>query len=180
MELDQAHRLSQEIFGTVLESLNEGDLSRESNCDGWSINDLVEHVIGGNYRVAGQVEEFSNTESIFERFQSSANEAIQTFEVPDGLKRMYKLPMGEIPGSIFVGLRATDLFAHSWDLCHSLRIDEELDYELAQTLYDFAKPRINPMMRGDGKPFGLETLAEHGSSITLKLMAFLGRNTSRR
>ncbi len=42
----------------------------------------------------------------------------------------FKLPLGEVPGQVFIGLRTTDVLTHAWDLaaCRPIR---DLDPRLA-------------------------------------------------
>lgn len=44
---------------------------------------------------------------------------------------MFKLPFGEIPGQIFIGMRTSDVLTHAWDLAVATNQPTDLDPELA-------------------------------------------------
>ena len=43
------------------------------------------------------------------------------------MERLVRLPFGELPGAVFLGIAATDTFTHGWDLARATGGDERLD-----------------------------------------------------
>ena len=92
------------------------------------------------------------------------------------MTKMLTLPFGQMPGSAFVGLAATDTFTHGWDLAKATGQSTDLDPELAAQLLAGAKQAISPAFRGpEPKPFGPEQTAPAGATNADQLAAFLGR-----
>jgi len=87
------------------------------------------------------------------------------------------LPFGDMPGSAFVGIAATDTFTHGWDLAKATGQPTDLAPDLAAGLLGGVRTSIPDSFRGpDGKaPFGAEQVAPAGSSNADQLAAFLGR-----
>jgi len=105
----------------------------------------------------------------------SAAAAQAVFAAPDGLTQTFDLPIGPIPGSIFVNIRGGDVFAHAWDVAKATGQSTELDTELAEHLLAATKPFLTPALRGEGRPFGAEQTCPEGGSSADTLAAFLGR-----
>ena len=79
----------------------------------------------------------------------------------DGLmERTLTLPFGQMPGSAFLGLAATDTFTHGWDLAKATGQDTDLAPDLAAALLAGARS-IPPSFRSeDGAVFGPEQIYE--------------------
>ncbi len=66
----------------------------------------------------------------------------------------FKLPLGEVPGQVFIGLRTTDVLTHAWDLAAATGQSTDLDPELAVERLAAARalgaavPRAGKALRG--------------------------------
>ena len=100
-----------------------------------------------------------------------------TFAEPEALTRTYQLPIGEVPGGAFIGLRTADLFAHAWDLATATGQPTDLDPELAEYVLAFSKQMMSrPGLRGDGRPFAEEQPCGDERPEADRVAAFLGRD----
>ena len=110
-------------------------------------------------------------------FDEGAAQAVAAFQTEGAMDRRVRLPFGELPGSQFLYLAATDTFVHGWDLAMATGQPTDLAPELAAQLLDGARNAIGDSMRGpDGAaPFGPEQKAPEGASNADQLAAFLGR-----
>ena len=90
---------------------------------------------------------------------------------------MIKLPFGELPGAVFMGIATNDVFTHGWDLARSTGQPTDLDPAMAADLHAQVKGFVTDELRGpDGDaPFGPEVAAPPSASAADKLAAFLGR-----
>ena len=52
MNLPQIHEQALRATGTVVEGVADRQLDLSSPCDGWSVRELLNHVVGGNYWAA--------------------------------------------------------------------------------------------------------------------------------
>ena len=94
------------------------------------------------------------------------------------MEKTLTLPFGQMPGSAFVGIAATDTFTHGWDLAKATGQDTDLAPALAEQLLNGARQFIQPAFRSpEGAVFGPEQPAPAGASNADQLASFLGRKS---
>jgi uncharacterized protein (TIGR03086 family) len=174
-----AHQRAQDAFAGVLANVSPDQLTGPTPCSEWTIGDLIEHVIGGNEHVglwaANPVEPPARPDDIVAAHRTAAAAAQGIFAEPDGMSTTFKLPFGELPGQIFVGIRATDVLTHAWDLAAATDQSTDLDPELAAEQLAAAHAFVGDQFRGPGKPFRDEQPCAPERSPADQLAAFLGR-----
>jgi uncharacterized protein (TIGR03086 family) len=174
-----AHQRAQEAFAGVLARVNPDQLGAPTPCTEWTIGDLIDHVIGGNERVglwaANRTEPQARPEDAVAAHRASALAAQNVFARPDGMTAMYKLPFGEVPGQVFVGMRTSDVLTHAWDLAFATNQSTDLDPELAAEQLVAVRAFVRPEFRGPGRPFGHEQSCSGDRAPADQLAAFLGR-----
>lgn len=141
-----AHQRAQDAFAALLANVRADQLGGPTPCSEWTINDLIEHVVGGNEAIG-----------------------------PGGMSATFKLPLGEVPGQVFIGLRTTDVLTHAWDLAAATGQSTDLDPELAVERLAAARALVGPQFRGPGKPFADEKPCPRERPPADQLAAFLGR-----
>jgi uncharacterized protein (TIGR03086 family) len=180
MEQLVAHQLAQNTFAQVLANVTSDQLSLSTPCREWDVKALIDHVIAGNQRVVeragGQV--LPLPEDVVAAHRASAKAAQETFAEPEALTRIYQLPIGELPGTAFIGLRTTDLLVHAWDLATATGRPTALEPELSEHVLVFSRQMMNPGLRGDGRPFGEEQPCGTDAPAADRVAAFLGRKLS--
>jgi uncharacterized protein (TIGR03086 family) len=174
-----AHQRAQDAFAGVLANVALDQLGGSTPCSEWTIYDLVEHVIGGNELVGpwggSRDAPADRPADLMDAFRAAAAAAQDVFAGPDGMSNMYKLPFGELPGQIFIGLRTTDVLTHAWDLAAASGQPTDLDPELATEQLAAVRAFIGPQFRGPGKPFRAEEPCSAERAPADQLAAFLGR-----
>lgn len=178
--------LEQAIASTrgVLKGVSKDQLADATPCAQWKVSDLINHIVGGQYFFeacaqgappAGGETDFSATDFV-SAFDDGAQRSLAAFRAPGVMDQILTLPFGQMPGSAFVGIAATDTFTHGWDLAKATGQDTNLDATLAGQLLAGARQFISPGFRSpDGGVFGLEQQAPAGASNADQLAAFLGR-----
>ncbi len=73
--------------------------------------------------------------------------ALGAFRAEGALGRTVKLPFGELPGTVVLGLAAIEQFTHGWDLGR-VRCSTDLNRELAADLLVLAREAILREYRG--------------------------------
>jgi uncharacterized protein (TIGR03086 family) len=169
---------------SVLTAVSRNQLGDDTPCAAWKVSDLINHIVGGLYFFeagvkgeppAGGETDFSATDFV-SAFDESAARCLAAFQVDGVMEKMLTLPFGQMPGSAFVGLAATDDFTHGWDLAKATGQNTDLVPELAEQLLIGAKQAISPAFRSpEGTVFGPEQPAPAGASKADQLAAFLGR-----
>ena len=169
---------------SVLVGVTKSQLSDTTPCTQWSVSQLINHIVGGQYffasavkgeNVDGEAPDFSAGDFVG-AFDTSSKLCLEAFAGEGVMNKKITLPFGEMPGSAFVGLAATDTFTHGWDLAKATGQSTDLSPELAAKLLAGSQKAISPAFRNDeGNPFGPEKAAPAGASQADQLAAFLGR-----
>ncbi|OBG29976.1 TIGR03086 family metal-binding protein [Mycobacterium sp. E3198] len=173
-----AHQRAQEAFADVLARVSPDQLGAPTPCSEWTIGDLIDHVIGGNERVgiwSGGDEPPARPGDVVAAHRASADAAQEIFAGPDGMSTMFKLPFGDVPGQVFVGMRTSDVLTHAWDLAFATHQSTDLDPELATEQLAAARVFVRPEFRGPGRPFGHEQSCSDDRPPADRLAAFMGR-----
>ena len=171
-----AHERAHAAFADVLRHVSADDLSRPTPCDQWTVADIVRHVTSRNQWIAGDGTELpSDLPGLREANRRSAAAAHAVFAAPDGLTRLYTTPLGDIPGSVFIGLRTTDALVHAWDLAVATNQPTDIDADVAEAMLAMSRDRVTPKLRGPGGPFGPEQPCDPSRPASHRLAAFLGR-----
>ena len=168
----------------VLVNVSKEHLADATPCAKWQVSDLVNHIVGGQYFFAagasgaapsGEETDYAAGDFVA-AFDEGAQSALTAFRVDGVMDKMLTLPFGQMPGSAFLGLAATDTFTHGWDLAKATGQDTDLAPELASQLLAGSKLAIAPAFRSeDGAVFGPEQTAPAGASNADQLAAFPGR-----
>jgi uncharacterized protein (TIGR03086 family) len=172
--------------GSVLSNVKASQLDDPTPCASWTVRDLVNHIVGGTTYFAVTAETgdaprgpgTDHTAGDFKaEFDTGAKRAVAAFAADGALEQTLRLPFGELPGSIFVYIAATDTFTHGWDLAKATGQSTDLDPVLAQQLLDAVSGFLPDAMRGpDGKaPFGLKVAVSSSAPAADRLAGFMGR-----
>jgi uncharacterized protein (TIGR03086 family) len=177
MDQLEAHQRAQDVFASVLTNVSDDQLTLPTPCSEWDVATLIGHVSGGNCWVVGLAGDAPPElpDDRIAAHAATARAAQAVFAAPDGMTRMFELPFATIPGAAFIGLRASDVFTHAWDLAVATGQPTDLDPELAAAAIAAARERIAPAFRGPGRPFGEEQPCPDGGTSADQLAAFLGR-----
>ena len=127
-------------FAEVAGGLSETDVDAASMCDGWTIRDVIEHIIGGDRFAAFVLDGGSLHDAIgavmgvdhlgddmAASLADASAGARAGFAGP--LDRTVEHPVGEIPARRFISFRVLDQLGHTWDIAHALGHPVVLDPE---------------------------------------------------
>lgn len=169
----------------VLAGVSPEQLALRTPCASWTVADLINHVVGGHYLFAKLMrgEEVGREQvdyaagDFVAAFDEGSAEGLTAFGAEGALDRTLHLPFGDMPGSAFMGLAATDTLTHGWDLAKATGQPTDLSPDLAAQLLTGAQNFLSDHMRGeDGTAaFGPEQPAPPDASNADRLAAFLGR-----
>jgi uncharacterized protein (TIGR03086 family) len=179
----------QQAFATsraVLAGVSPDQLHDPTPCASWDVSALINHIVGGTFWFATNMEGGTLAEGdlpdfaagdYLAAFDEGSARALAAFGAEGALQKMVQLPFGTFPGIAFLGLATTDTFMHAWDLARATGQDaSSLDPELASQLLAQAKATIPDAFRGpEGAPFGPATEIADDASPADQLAAFLGR-----
>lgn len=170
-----------------VEHLAEGDLSAATPCEGWTVRDLLNHVVTGELMtlaICGEGPMPTRGEDYLgsDWRESATTTHKRALALPDRLVEdtLYALPMGEIPGWVFVRMRSMEYFSHAWDIADALgKATSGWDMTVLDRVFTFAKARLAGVPRGKGKPFAEIVPVADDAPLPDKFAAFLGRTSLR-
>jgi uncharacterized protein (TIGR03086 family) len=153
--------------------VTDDDWAKPTPCEGWTVRDLVHHVVGANRMapllLAGKPMEEAVAAMVgpevlgddpVAAFVTSADDQEAAFRQPGALEATCHHPVGDIPGEMLFGFRVSDMALHAWDLARAIGADEELDPELVQLLWERMEP-VAPFVTASGA-FGTGASGEVG------------------
>ena len=171
--------------GSVLRNVTPEQFDLPTPCASWTVRDLLNHIIGGTTYFAVTAETGiapegdgpdQTTGDFKGTFDAGAKRAVAAFRAEGALDKTMKLPFGELPGSIFVMIAATDTFTHGWDLAKATGQATDLDPAVAAQLREAISFLPDEMRGPDGKaPFGPKVDVPDSGTAADKLAGFMGR-----
>lgn len=169
----------------VLSNVTADDLDKPTPCKSWAVRDVINHIVGGAHwfgasceaGVAPEQEPRDWTEGdMVASFDEGIDRTLAAFEAPGAQEKIVKLPFGEFPGAVFMGLATTDTFTHGWDVAKATGQSTDLDPELATDLIEVAANLVPDQFRGDEPmPFAKQVEPPADATAADRLAAFLGR-----
>ncbi|HEY2220916.1 TIGR03086 family metal-binding protein [Actinomycetospora sp.] len=105
---------------TIVDGVPEDRHDAPSPCGGWTVADVVEHVITGNHGVAAALDPAlagtTDDDSLAGRFRDSSARAVTAFAAPGALSGTVTVPFGTVPVPVALGLRTVEALVHGWDV----------------------------------------------------------------
>ncbi len=156
-------------------------------CAGWTVTDLVVHLIEGSHmtvlllggssadesRAAFGVEHGTDLPA---ELDAAMAEEFAAFGEPDAFEKIVHHPAaGDVPGATLFGFRTGDYLLHSWDVARSTGGDERLDPDLVVTTWNAMQP-MAPFI-GQIGVFGTGPSGDvaEDSPLQQRLLDFTGR-----
>lgn len=177
---------SQEWVATLIDAITPEQLDAPTPCDGWTVRDLVEHLLAVEGRVAGlpalgSVDDLPRRVPLPERdvagaFRQASLEAQQAWADDSLLTTMVSPPWGEVPGAAAIGAYINEHLAHGWDLATAIGQHAEADPQLVGPVLAMAQHAIPDVARGtEHMPFGPVIDSATDAGPTEQLANWLGR-----
>jgi uncharacterized protein (TIGR03086 family) len=173
-------RTGKTVAGTMPEQFGD-----PTPCSDWSVETLLNHIIGGcltfagggeGRRVDAMREQHLAARDHVAAYNRAARAALNAFRSPGALERSFTLPWGDTPGSAALGLALADAAVHGWDLAMATRQEAIIDDEIAQHLYEMTTQMMEPNGRFPrGTAFKEPVDLDHDARPADKLLAYLGR-----
>jgi uncharacterized protein (TIGR03086 family) len=142
---------AQAQFAKVLESVGDDAWTLSTPCAGWDVRELVGHLIGGALMAVALLDGVSKEEAIAgmlapqdvdlkAAYAAAATAESEAFRAPGALEQTVHHPIGDVSGAQLRDFRIGDATLHSWDLARALGIDETLDPELVEVVWNQLEP----------------------------------------
>jgi uncharacterized protein (TIGR03086 family) len=186
MNLPEIHEHALRATGAVVDGVAARQLDLSTPCDGWSVRELLNHIVGGNYWAA----ELADGKSIADvgdrldgdtlrddhaaAYRESAELAAAAFNAPGAMDAPCAVSYGPVPGSVYCGHRILDVVIHGWDLAKATGQDTTLDPELVDAVTAIITPQMD-MLAGSGM-FGNTVAIGTNADSQTRLLSQLGRH----
>ena len=167
-------------LGQVLRGVTAEQWSAPTPCDGWTVRDLVGHVVAGNRQVVaalrGAPAALAGTDAPdpVDAYESSAGDLAGAFGTPGALAALVTVPFGTVPGRVAAHLRITELLVHGWDLARATGHAMPVPEEFVLPELEFTRQSL-PTIPAGRSPFKPSRPAPTGASPLDRLAALLGR-----
>jgi uncharacterized protein (TIGR03086 family) len=126
------HRAALATAGAVVAGAGSADLARETPCSGWTLADLLAHMIGQHHGFAATVRDGDAPASAYlpvpftaQAWAGSVDELLTSFASVDlaGTAINPEFSAQPLPVSFLVEAQLLDTVVHTWDLARSLGHD---------------------------------------------------------
>jgi uncharacterized protein (TIGR03086 family) len=184
-QLSQAFDFTDQLIAAV----QEGQWAGPTPCAGWSVRDLVTHVVAGNSLFAGALSggqppaapqgTVMPEAGLLNAYRDSAAELLGAFREPGALDRMVTVPFGTVPGVVALHLRITELLVHGWDLARATGQPAIVPDGLAEQELAFSRSKLADIPPGR-RPFGPPQPVAALAPAIDQLAALLGRDVTPR
>ena len=183
-------RMSLDATGHLVAGVRAEQWSQPTPCTGWTVRQLVNHLVAGNRLFAGilsgqpmpppeQREQSADQlgDDPGTAYRASASDLVAAFGRPGVLQQKFTVPVGQVPGIAALHLRVVEAIVHGWDLAHATSQpvrypDQLIEQEIAFTRSQLADLPAAPAGRG---PFGpSQPVAEDAPPLD-RLAGLLGR-----
>jgi len=171
------HREALDVAQHIVDDIDQSQFDLPTPCDQWNVRQVLEHMIGGNRRIAGDPPvggEDLIGHDLSAAYAAGASAAAGMFEAPGGLDRTFMLSFGEVPGSVAVRARATDQLAHAWDLAKATGMSTDLSPEMYASALELLQQRFAASGRNPAT-YAEEQQPPVGACAADRFAAFAGR-----
>ncbi len=165
-------------FAAVLAKCAD-QLDGTSPCEGWTGQDVVDHVFGGMTHFTGVFGGTTPAEAdadadLSERYRTLRAAFVAACAAPGALEISVPSPLGgEMPGAAMLGILTTDTLIHTWDLARAAGTDVELEPDLLERSWQGLVP-IESMVRRPGV-FGPAVEVPEDAPFQDRALGFFGR-----
>jgi uncharacterized protein (TIGR03086 family) len=159
-----------------LAAVGSDQWDQASNCEGWSVRDLVNHTIDVQCKIpdalgAGVGGDLGD--DLVSEWSRVSAAALAAFQADGAMDEVVQGPMGEAPVAQALGIPSMDLLVHTFDLARSTGSDEKLPEDIVEHAFESLKP-MDSMLRGEGM-FHQKVEVAADADLQTQLIAFTGR-----
>jgi uncharacterized protein (TIGR03086 family) len=185
LDLAEAHAHALDSARRSIAGVGAEQWDAPSTCEGWTVRELVSHIVGGNYWAA-ELTAGLTIEEVGDRldgdllgtdpmraFDDSAIVSAAAFRAPGAMETMCAVSYGPVPGEIYCGHRLIDVLVHGWDVAVSTGQDATLDAALVDAALEVVEPQID-LIAASGQ-YGTRQPVADDAGPQSRLLALLGR-----
>jgi uncharacterized protein (TIGR03086 family) len=176
-------RLVLDSIDDKLRAVKPEHLALPTPCAGWTLDDLLRHMIGQHRGFAAAARGDTPDRAVWEEvdlgpdpnetYRAAVAEVTIAFLNPVG--SFFLWGYGEFPPDAAWRMHSVDYLAHGWDVAKTIGVPADLDAALCATGIEVTR-RWPETAFGSGDPFGAHLPIGDDAPIGQRLMAYLGRD----
>ena len=175
---DQLRQILPLVSGLV-EGLDDEQLSAKTPCASFTVQGVLEHMIGGARQFAAafrgeEPEAGAAPDDLVAAFPAAMTELESAIASPGALERTIAAPFGEVSGETFARFVAMDGLVHGWDIATATNQAYDPPEDVVADVDGFARVALTDDLR-DGDTFASAVEPPAGASTLVRLVAFTGR-----
>jgi uncharacterized protein (TIGR03086 family) len=185
LDLPELHARSLDHARRAVAGVKAEQWDQLSDCDPWTVRELVNHIVTGNYWAA-ELGSGLTIEDVGDRldgdvlgtdplrtYDDSSLVAAAVFRAPGAMEKPCAVSYGPVPGSVYCGHRFLDVLIHGWDVATSTGQDTTLDPELVEACFAVIEPQIDTLAASG--MFGNRIDLPDDAGRQAQLLGLLGR-----
>jgi uncharacterized protein (TIGR03086 family) len=173
----------------ILAAVTPRHLDLDTPCAGWTVADLLRHMVGHHRGFAAAAEGKPVDPPLWDEVTLDEHDPAGTYleaaqQVTGAFMRLPDLdqPMaihgyGTFPARIALNMHGVDFLGHGWDVARAIGVADQLDDALCEHALVLGGrwPDTPEVFGGPGAPFATRVPVEAGEPAYRRLMGFLGR-----
>lgn len=185
--LPAVHASTAAAFADRVGRVGPSQWGNATPCEGWTVRDLVNHVVSGNHWV-GELVAGRTIDEVGDRLDGdvlgddpagaaaeSSRIATEAFAAPGAMDAPCAVSYGPVPGSVYCGHRIIDQVGHAWDLATATGQDTTLPADHVAACIEIVLPQFE-LLAGSGA-FGNASDPGDSADPQRRLLSMLGRVT---
>jgi uncharacterized protein (TIGR03086 family) len=183
-------RRAVELSARIIAQAEPADLGRATPCAGWSLRDLLDHMITQHYGFAAastgrgddpEVWQVVHPGNPIADYAAAARHVVAAFAQPGVLERSFALPeisiTARFPAGQAMSFHFVDYVVHAWDVARSLDVPFGLGHEVAEAALVIARRVPDGENRlAAGAAFRPGVPSRPGATALEQVLAALGRS----
>lgn len=169
--------------GRIVAAVEPDRLGAATPCTRWDVRALLGHLVGatemygaGGLAPGATFEPAYVGTDVAGAYDRAAKAAWETMSAPGAMERTFRLPPGELPGGVALGIALTEAVVHGWDLATATGQPVTVDAATAEQTLGFLRQIMAPEFRAGPEPyFAAEVVVASDAPAGERLVAFLGR-----
>jgi uncharacterized protein (TIGR03086 family) len=185
VDLPEVHAHALEHARRSIAGVRDDQWQSRSDCEAWTVRELVNHIVTGNYWAA-ELGAGLSIEDVGDRldgdvlgtdplraYDDSSLVAAAVFRAPGAMEAPCAVSYGPVPGEVYAGHRLLDVLIHGWDVAEATGQDTTLPTDLVEATWAVVEPQKD-MLLGSGM-FGADHTMPPGADRQTALLMLLGR-----
>jgi uncharacterized protein (TIGR03086 family) len=170
---------SLDAAAAVVAGVGPDQWDRPTPCAGWDVATVVAHLRDGTWwftaALGGPPPDGDPDGRPAAALRRAGEAMLAGFSRPGALDATVSVPLGDVPGTVALQLRATEALVHGWDIAIATGQTLVVDDDVAREALGFSEVALQ-MIPADRSPFAPPSVVAPDAPPLTRLVALLGRD----